>query len=83
MASQLVTIKVLERLKARYGGLYSEQNVAISGTHTQAGPGGYLQLVIYLITSLGFVRQSFDVIVDGMRKALYKLTKIFAQGQFL
>ncbi|XVF05395.1 hypothetical protein REPUB_Repub05bG0168300 [Reevesia pubescens] len=70
MASQLVTIKVLERLKARYGDLYTEQNVAISGIHTHAGPGGYLQYVVYLVTSLGFVRQSFDALVDGIEKSI-------------
>ncbi|XP_057983718.1 neutral ceramidase 2 [Malania oleifera] len=70
MASQLVTIKVLERLKTRYGNLYSEQNVAISGIHTHAGPGGYLQYIVYIVTSLGFVRQSFDVIVDGIVKSI-------------
>ncbi|KAI6671029.1 hypothetical protein NL676_005914 [Syzygium grande] len=70
MASQLVTIKVLERLKARYGDLYTESNVAISGIHTHAGPGGYLQYVVYIVTSLGFVRQSFDVIVDGIEKSI-------------
>ncbi|KAK7301811.1 hypothetical protein RJT34_12687 [Clitoria ternatea] len=70
MASQIVTIKVLERLKARYGDLYTEKNVAISGIHTHAGPGGYLQYVLYIITSLGFVRQSFDVIVDGIEKCI-------------
>ncbi|KAE8666717.1 Neutral ceramidase [Hibiscus syriacus] len=46
MASQLVTIKVLERLKARYGDIYSEQNVAISGELLNAGvnrsPSAYL-----------------------------------------
>lgn len=70
MGSDLITLKVLERLKARYGDLYNEHNVAISGTHTHAGPGGYLQYVIYLITSLGFVRQSFDAIVDGIEKSI-------------
>ncbi|KAJ4834751.1 Neutral ceramidase 2 [Turnera subulata] len=65
MASQIVTIKVLERLKARFGNLYTEQNVAISGIHTHAGPGGYLQYVVYIITSLGFVRESFDSIVQA------------------
>nr|XP_043607298.1 neutral ceramidase 2-like [Erigeron canadensis] len=70
MASQLVTIKVIERLKARYGELYTEENVAISGIHTHAGPGGYLQYVVYIITSLGFVRQSFDVLVDGIEKSI-------------
>ncbi|CAK9181378.1 unnamed protein product [Ilex paraguariensis] len=70
MASQIVTIKVFERLKARYGNLYNEQNVAISGIHTHAGPGGYLQYLVYIVTSLGFVRQSFDVIVDGIEKSI-------------
>ncbi|KAK3010899.1 hypothetical protein RJ639_012623 [Escallonia herrerae] len=70
MASQLVTIKVLERLKARYGDLYTEKNVAISGIHTHAGPGGYLQYIVYIVTSLGFVRQSFDVIVDGIEQSI-------------
>lgn len=50
--------------------MYGEQNVAISGTHTHAGPGGYLQYVVYLVTSLGFVHQSFDVIVDGIEKSI-------------
>ncbi|KAK1270254.1 Neutral ceramidase [Acorus gramineus] len=70
MASQLVTIKVIERLKARYGDLYTEQNVAISGIHTHSGPGGYLQYVVYIVTSFGFVRQSFEVIVDGIEKCI-------------
>ncbi|KAF2312612.1 hypothetical protein GH714_035228 [Hevea brasiliensis] len=72
MASQLVKIKVIERLRARYGDLYTEKNVAISGIHTHAGPGGYLQYVVYIVTSLGFVRQSFDVIVDGIEKSIVK-----------
>jgi len=54
----------------RYGDLYTEKNVAISGIHTHAGPGGYLQYVVYIVTSLGFVRQSFDVIVDGIEKSI-------------
>lgn len=70
MASQLVKLKVLERLKARYGNLYTEKNVAISGIHTHAGPGGYLQYVVYIVTSLGFVRQSFDALVDGIEQSI-------------
>ncbi|KAJ6750699.1 hypothetical protein OIU85_001257 [Salix viminalis] len=70
MASQLVTARVIERLKARYGDLYTEKNVAISGIHSHAGPGGYLQYVVYIVTSLGFVRQSFDALVDGIEKCI-------------
>ena len=49
-----------------HGGLYSARNVALSGIHTHSGPGGYLQYVLYTITSLGFVRESFDTLVDGV-----------------
>jgi hypothetical protein len=49
-----------------YGGLYTEKNVALSGTHTHAGPAGYLQYVVYDITSLGFIPQTFDALVDGV-----------------
>ncbi|EEF41859.1 neutral ceramidase 1 [Ricinus communis] len=80
MASQIVTIKVLERLKARYGDLYTEKNVAISGIHTHAGPGGYLQYVVYIVTSLGFVRQSFDALVDGIEKSIVQAHKNLRPG---
>jgi hypothetical protein len=56
-------------LQEQYGGLYSEANVAMSGTHTHSGPGGYLQYILYIITSLGFVRESFDVLVGGILEA--------------
>ena len=52
-------------MQERYGDLYTEDNVAISGTHTHSGPAGYLQYVLYQITSLGFVRQSWAALVDG------------------
>ncbi|KAJ1394339.1 hypothetical protein SESBI_34283 [Sesbania bispinosa] len=70
MTSQLLTIKVLERLKSRFGNLYTEENVAISGTHTHAGPGGYLQYVVYSVTSLGFVKQSFDAIANAIEQSI-------------
>ncbi|KAK7259757.1 hypothetical protein RIF29_25370 [Crotalaria pallida] len=70
MASQLLTIKVLERLKSRFGNMYTEENVAISGTHTHAGPGGYLQYVVYSVTSLGFVKQSFEAIANAIEQSI-------------
>ncbi|KAF3324499.1 neutral ceramidase-like isoform X1 [Carex littledalei] len=81
MASQIVTIKVIERLKSRYGNLYTENNVAITGIHTHAGPGGYLQYVVYIVTSLGFVRQSFDVLVDGIEKAIVQAHENLHSGE--
>ena len=51
--------------------MYTEKNVIISGTHTHSGPGGYWQYVLYqLSTSQGFVRENFDVIIDGIVESI-------------
>ncbi|PPR85030.1 hypothetical protein GOBAR_AA35680 [Gossypium barbadense] len=69
-AAGLVTIKVLQRLKTRLGDLYTQENLAISGTHTHAGPAGYLQCVVYSVTSLGFINQTFDAIVTAIEQSI-------------
>ena len=67
-------------MQAQYGGLYSEQNVVLSGIHTHSGPGGYLEYVLYDITSLGFVRQSFDALVDGIMQVCIDRRHSLAQN---
>ncbi|PNW83601.1 hypothetical protein CHLRE_05g236500v5 [Chlamydomonas reinhardtii] len=71
MASQLVSLRVVQALQAEYGKeLYGFDNVAISGTHTHASPAGFLQYLLYDITSLGFVTQSFEAMVEGILVAI-------------
>ncbi|PNH01132.1 Neutral ceramidase, partial [Tetrabaena socialis] len=71
MASQLVTLRVIQRLQAEYGAeLYGPENVAISGTHTHASPAGFIQYLLYDITSLGFVPATFDAMVEGVLTAI-------------
>ena len=60
----------MKKLKALFGELYTEDNVAISGIHTHSGPGGYWQYMLYEVTSLGFVKQSLDVVVDGIVESI-------------
>jgi len=55
--------------------LYSAKNVVISGTHTHSGPGGYLQYVLFLVTSKGWIQQSFDALVEGIVQVKYKQEK--------
>ena len=67
MSSDNVKLAVLEKLNAKYGdGVFFDQNLAISGTHTHSGPGGFLAYVLYQMTSLGFVEEVFDAWVDGI-----------------
>ncbi|KAJ6506372.1 Neutral/alkaline nonlysosomal ceramidase [Mycena vitilis] len=56
---------ILAALAAKYGDLYTAQNVAISSTHQHSGVGGYLENLLPQITALGFVKQTYDAIVNG------------------
>jgi neutral ceramidase len=53
-------------LNEKYGTLYNAKNVVLSGTHTHSGPAGFLQYLLFTITSLGWVQQSFDALVNGI-----------------
>lgn len=44
--------------------------MAISGTHTHGGPAGYLQYVLFQITSLGMVQETADAWVAGISNAI-------------
>ncbi|KAG8199020.1 hypothetical protein JTE90_001815 [Oedothorax gibbosus] len=71
MTSQVVYLETVKALRAKYGDLYTEKNVCISSTHTHAGPGGFLQYALYIVTSQGFIRQSYDSIVKGIIKSVH------------
>ncbi|KAF7324309.1 Neutral/alkaline nonlysosomal ceramidase [Mycena venus] len=61
---------ILAALATKYGDLYTAQNVAISSTHQHSGVGGYLENLLPQITSLGFVKQTYDAIVTGVVLAI-------------
>lgn len=58
--------EVVKRLQARYGNIYTIENVAISGTHTHGAPGGFLMHLLYDISILGFVPQTFEAMAQGL-----------------
>ncbi|XP_062593743.1 uncharacterized protein LOC134255247 [Saccostrea cucullata] len=72
MQSQGLKLEIIKRLKSKYGGLYNERNVAISGTHTHSGPGGFHQYLLYDITSLGFVNETFLSLAEGIVASIDK-----------
>lgn len=66
MIFQSVQQGVIGKLKQRYGALYSEQNVLLSATHTHAGSGGHSHHLAYNLASLGFQKDTYNAIVDGI-----------------
>ena len=74
---------ILEGLKALGGNysIYSQQNVAVTGTHSHAGPGAWLNYLLPQITSKGFDKQSYQAIVDGAVLSIKRAHESLALGQ--
>ena len=45
--------------------VYGHHNIAVTGTHSHAGPGGWLNYLLPQITAKGFDHQGYKAIVDG------------------
>ena len=69
------------------GNIYTADNVVLSATHTHSGPAGYMQYILFEVTSLGFVEQTFQALVDGISRSILlgmfsnKIPKITIFGQ--
>ena len=62
MMGQLIKMEVLEKLNKEFGNdTFRNDNLVLSATHTHSGPGGYMQYLMYTISSFGFVEESFQV----------------------
>jgi neutral ceramidase len=77
---QGVRQQVMEKLRARYGTLYTDENVLVSATHTHAGPGGHSHYALYNLTVLGYDKQGFDAIVDGIFQSIVRAHDNLAPG---
>ncbi|KAK9767428.1 hypothetical protein K7432_002787 [Basidiobolus ranarum] len=66
MISQVIHRRVIETLRTLYGDLYNNDNVALTGTHTHSGPGGWHQYVLYQFTNLGFIEDATRPVVEGI-----------------
>lgn len=77
---QGVRQQVVERLRAKYGTLYTEENVLLSATHTHSGPGGFSHYALYNLTTLGYDKQNFDAIVDGIYQSIVRAHDNLAPG---
>ncbi|GAM24678.1 hypothetical protein SAMD00019534_078530, partial [Acytostelium subglobosum LB1] len=84
MIFQAVKIKVVQMLEEHFGeGVYSHENVLLSGTHTHSGPGGYSMYALYGITTLGFYKDHFESICSGITQAIIRAHNSVQPGKIL
>ncbi|XP_005183819.1 neutral ceramidase [Musca domestica] len=73
--------EVIKRLQTRYGDVYHNDNVIISGTHTHGAPGGFLMHLLYDISILGFVPQTFEALANGIYLSIKRATENMVEGK--
>ncbi len=85
MLFQMVKLKVVERVKQNpvLAPYYDEKNILLTATHTHGGPGGFSGYFLYDATVKGFVKENFEVIVDGIYNAILKAHENLAPGHIL
>lgn len=75
-SSDSFPFQVLKRLQKRYGDMYSDRNVIISGTHTHSTPGGFLMDFLFDLPILGFVKETYSAYILGIYKVGFELVII-------
>ncbi len=69
----------LRRLGPEYA-VYGHHNIAVTGTHSHSGPGGWLNYLLPQITSKGFDRQGFRALVDGATLSIQRAHESLQPG---
>lgn len=72
-------LRALAGLGAEFA-VYTQQNVAVTGTHSHSGPGAWLNYLLPQITSKGFNKQSYQAIVDGAVLSIKRAHATLAPG---
>ncbi len=67
MIFQGVKQAVVRRLKSEG---WSDDNIMLQGTHTHATPAGSSHYLMYNISTMGYVKENFNVQVDGIVRAI-------------
>ncbi|KAK3381438.1 Neutral/alkaline nonlysosomal ceramidase [Podospora didyma] len=60
--------------------VYGQSNVAVTGTHSHSGPGGWFNYLLPQITSLGFDKQGYQAIVDGAVLSIKRAHESLQEG---
>ncbi|HQG66293.1 MAG: neutral/alkaline ceramidase [Smithella sp.] len=63
---------VVKKLLTKYNGLYTDQNVTISATHTHSGPGAYSHYALYNLSMFGYDEKHFNTVAEGIYQSIVR-----------
>jgi neutral ceramidase len=73
-------IKGLQAMGPEYA-VYNKNNVAVTGTHSHSGPGGWTNYFLHQLSTLGFDRQGYSGIVQGALLSIQRAHQSLKEGQ--
>ncbi|XP_037044481.1 neutral ceramidase-like [Bradysia coprophila] len=81
MVSHAVKRDVVSKLQELYGNIYSMDNILLSASHTHGGPGGYMMYFLYDVSIFGFVRETYQSLVDGIFNSIVRAHENLQSGR--
>lgn len=79
--SQAVNMAVMQKLKNKYGSLFTDENVVISATHTHVASAGYTHYSLYNTSTGGFWKPNYDNLINGIYNAIVRANENKAPGR--
>ncbi|CAO3701090.1 unnamed protein product [Rhizopus stolonifer] len=76
----IIKRRVVQKLQATFGNLYTEQNVMLSSTHSHSGMGGYLQHTLYEISVFGWIEETVIPMVNGIAQSIINAHNHLQEG---
>ncbi len=76
-------LSVLDKLREKFGDVYSVNNVTISATHTHSGPAGYWHYGADSPIGVPFYKEHFDAVVEGITAAIAQAHADMQPGNIL
>ncbi|XP_043250741.1 neutral ceramidase [Colletes gigas] len=74
---------VLQKLHTQFGDMYTDKNVMVSGTHSHSTPGGFMLDMLFDLTVFGFVKETFNTMVEGIAKSIERAHNNIVSGRIL
>jgi len=77
---QVIKQKVMQKLTASYGSVYTDANVMLTATHTHSGPGAFSHYAMYNLTTFGYDSQNTEAIAEGIYQSIVRAHNNVAAG---
>lgn len=81
MADTGVRRSIVQELSSLFPGLYTNKNIALVGTHQHSGVAGYAENLLLQLSSLGYINQTAQAIIDGTILAVRRAHESLRPGR--